>query len=69
MGSRQPEEEASRKRRPLRSWVVKLAWLGVPLLLVGEAGHQLLGRLLLFLLIQLIQIILGAFSVAVLFLY
>ena len=46
MGSGRLEEEvAGRERRSLRSWVLKLAWLVVPLALLGEAGHQLLGLL------------------------
>lgn len=30
------------RQQPLRRWVVKLALVGVPLLILGEAGHLLL---------------------------
>ena len=33
------EGVAASPKQPLRSWVVKLAWLGVPLVLLGEFGH------------------------------
>jgi hypothetical protein len=39
------EGVATRRRRSLATWVRKLAWLAVPLALLGEAGHHLLGRL------------------------
>jgi len=36
------DEVSGSPRQPVRRWVVKLAWLGVPLLLVGESGHLFL---------------------------
>jgi uncharacterized membrane protein YhaH (DUF805 family) len=32
-------------RQPFRRWVARLAWLVVPLVLIGEAGHHLLEAL------------------------
>ena len=36
------EEVSGSPRQPLRRWVIKLAWLGLPLLLIGESGHLFL---------------------------
>jgi hypothetical protein len=36
------EEVSGSPKRPLRPWIIKMAWLGVPLVLLGEAGHLLL---------------------------
>ena len=69
MGSRSLEEEAGRTRRPLRSWVIKLAWLGVPLVLIGETGHQLLGRLGQTLAHHFFHILFGVGAVAVFTIY
>jgi hypothetical protein len=33
------------RRQPLRRWLVRLAWLVVPVAVVGEAGHHLLESL------------------------
>ena len=38
-------EQASRPRQAAGRWIRKLAWLVVPLAVLGELGHQLLGRL------------------------
>ena len=56
-------------RRPLRSWVIKLAWLGVPLVLIGETGHHLLGRLGQTLAHHFFHILFGAGAVAVFAIY
>lgn len=32
-------------RQPLRRWVIRMAWLVVPVALIGEAGHHLLEAL------------------------
>jgi hypothetical protein len=32
------------RRQPARRWLARLAWLAVPLVVVGEAGHHLLDR-------------------------
>ena len=29
-------------RQPARHWAIKVAWVGVPLVLLGESGHLLL---------------------------
>ena len=34
-------EVARSPRQPWQRWVKKLAWLGVPLVLLGESGHLL----------------------------
>lgn len=36
------EEVSGPTRQPLRRWIIKLAWLGVPLVILGESGHLLL---------------------------
>ena len=36
------EEVSASPRQPLRGWVIKMAWLAVPLLILGESGHLLL---------------------------
>ncbi len=36
------EEVSGSSRQPLRRWLIKTAWLGVPLVLLGESGHLLL---------------------------
>jgi hypothetical protein len=38
-------EVCGRRRQPLRRWAVRLAWLVVPVALIGEAGHHLLEAL------------------------
>jgi hypothetical protein len=63
------EQVPARGRRPLRSWVLKLGWLVVPLALVGEAGHQLLGRLGQTLAHHFFHIVFGLGAVAVFFVY
>ena len=35
-------EVSGSRRQPLRRWVIRTAWLGVPLVLLGESGHLLL---------------------------
>ena len=39
------EEVGAARRQPLRRWALKLAWLVVPLALIGEFGHHLLDTL------------------------
>jgi hypothetical protein len=39
------ERVARRSRQPGTRWVRKLAWLSIPVVVVGEAGHHLLERL------------------------
>ena len=36
-------EVSGTPRQPVRSWAMKVAWVGVPLILLGETGHFLLG--------------------------
>jgi hypothetical protein len=38
------EEVRTLRRQPARRWATRLAWLGVPVVVVGEAGHHLLDR-------------------------
>jgi hypothetical protein len=38
------DEVAHRPRQPLRCWMRKLAWLVVPVAVLGELGHQVLER-------------------------
>ncbi len=45
MRSRPLEEEPPAARRSASSWAWKLAWVAVPLIVLGEAGHHLLERL------------------------
>jgi hypothetical protein len=35
-------EVSGSPRQPVRSWVIKVAWIGVPLVVLGESGHLLL---------------------------
>ena len=35
-------EVSGSPRQPVRRWIVKVAWIGVPLVLLGETGHLLL---------------------------
>ena len=35
-------EVSGSPRQPLRRWVIRMAWLGVPLVILGESGHLLL---------------------------
>ena len=37
------KEVSAPRRQPLRRWAIKVAWVGVPLVLLGESGHILLG--------------------------
>jgi hypothetical protein len=39
------EEVRPLHRQPVRRWLARLAWLAVPVVVVGEAGHHLLDRL------------------------
>lgn len=36
------KEVSGSPRQPVRPWVIKVAWVGVPLLILGESGHLLL---------------------------
>ena len=36
------KEVSGPTRQPLRHWVIKMAWIGVPLVVFGESGHLLL---------------------------
>jgi hypothetical protein len=35
-------EVSGSPRQPVRRWVIKVAWVGVPLVVLGESGHLLL---------------------------
>ena len=35
-------EVSGSRRQPLRRWVIRMAWLGVPLVILAESGHLLL---------------------------
>jgi hypothetical protein len=39
------EEGTTARRQPARRWLARLAWVVVPVAVVGEAGHHLLDRL------------------------
>jgi hypothetical protein len=42
LGSKVLGEVRRNRRQPLRRWLVRLAWLVVPVAVIGEAGHHLL---------------------------
>jgi hypothetical protein len=36
------KEVSGSTRQPLRTWAIRMAWVGVPLVILGESGHLLL---------------------------
>jgi len=63
------EGDRSRRRRSPWSWARKLAWLAVPLALLGEAGHHLLEHLGQTLAHHMFHILFGLGAVAIFVVY